>query len=75
MRQEVNTLSKGRGLPQQLRKQLCPHQNKGASPQPQTGAYSLPHAGCKFCFRAEGRWWMLILTLLALIQLAVCRSL
>ena len=31
MRQEVNTLSKGRGLPQQLREQLCPHPNKEAS--------------------------------------------
>ena len=73
MRQEVNTLSKGRGLPQQLREQLCPHPNKGASPQPQTGAYSLPHAGYKFCFMAEGRWWMSILPLLALIQPAVWR--
>ena len=45
MRQEVNTLSKGRGLPQQLREQLCPYPNKGAFSQPQTGAYSLLHAG------------------------------
>ena len=28
--------------------QLCLHPNKGASPQPQTGVYSLPHAGCRF---------------------------
>ena len=54
MRQEVNTLSKGRGLPQQLREQLCPHPNKGASPQPQTGAYSLPHARCRVFFVAGG---------------------
>ena len=73
MRGEVNTLSKGRGLPQQLREQLCPHPDEGASSQPQTGAYSLPHAEYNFCFMAEGRWWMSILPLLALIQLAVWR--
>ena len=73
MRQEVNTLSKGRGLPQQLMEQLCLHPNKGASPQPQTGVYSLPHAVCRFFFVAEGRWWMLILPLLALIQPTVWR--
>ena len=46
MRQEGNTLSKGRGLPQQLREQLCPHPDKGASPQPQTGACIVFHILC-----------------------------
>ena len=55
MRQEVNTLSKGRGLPQQLMEQLCLHPNKGASPQPQTGMHIVCQMlCCRLFFVAEG---------------------
>ena len=74
MRREVNTLSKGRGLPQQLREQLCPHPDKGASPQPQRGACIVCHLlSISFALWLRGGGGCRIFHLLALIQPAVWR--